>query len=107
MDEYKKAMKGINITSVNEVTLGEASIAYKSLNDIIDVISEGKDKHIPGSKKIVARNTGRHENILRMDIETTFHFRGLMSDIIHAQKKPAGRNAEENIFLLFRNYFSQ
>lgn len=38
MDEYKSTMEGIYTTSVNEGTLDEAPIAYKSLNDIVDVI---------------------------------------------------------------------
>ena len=40
MDEYKKAMAGVYTTSVNEDTLDEAPMAYKSLEDIIDVIRE-------------------------------------------------------------------
>jgi Uncharacterized conserved protein len=40
MDEYKNTMKGIYTTSVNEATLDEAPMAYKSLEDIIDVIKE-------------------------------------------------------------------
>ena len=40
MEEYKKAMEGIFTTSVNEDTLDEAPMAYKSLEDIIDVIAE-------------------------------------------------------------------
>ncbi|MBR6157222.1 MAG: RtcB family protein [Lachnospiraceae bacterium] len=40
MEEYKEEMKGIYTTSVNEKTLDEAPMAYKSLNDIIDVIKE-------------------------------------------------------------------
>ena len=43
MDEYKEAMKGIYTTSVNENTLDEAPMAYKSLEDIIDVIAESVD----------------------------------------------------------------
>lgn len=43
MDEYKEAMKDIFTTSVNESTLDEAPMAYKSLEDIIDVISESVD----------------------------------------------------------------
>ena len=43
MDEYKEAMKGIFTTSVNESTLDEAPMAYKSLEDIIDVITESVD----------------------------------------------------------------
>ena len=33
-------MSGIYTTSVNECTLDEAPMAYKSLEDIIDVVSE-------------------------------------------------------------------
>lgn len=40
LDEYKHEMKGIYTTSVNEATLDEAPMAYKSLEDIIDVIKE-------------------------------------------------------------------
>ena len=40
MRRYKKAMKGIYTTSVNERTLDEAPMAYKSLGDILDVIQE-------------------------------------------------------------------
>ena len=36
-------MKGIYTTSVNESTLDEAPMAYKSLGDIIDVIQESVD----------------------------------------------------------------
>ena len=43
MDDYKKAMEGIYTTSVNEFTLDEAPMAYKSLEDIIDVITESVD----------------------------------------------------------------
>ncbi len=43
MDEYKSAMEGIYTTSVNEATLDEAPMAYKSLDDIIDVIRESVD----------------------------------------------------------------
>ncbi len=43
MEEYKEAMKGIYTTSVNEQTLDEAPMAYKSLEDIIDVIRESVD----------------------------------------------------------------
>ncbi len=43
LDEYKKQMEGIYTTSVNEDTLDEAPMAYKSLNDIIDVIGESVD----------------------------------------------------------------
>ncbi len=43
MEEYKETMKGIYTTSVNEKTLDEAPMAYKSLEDIIDVVSEAVD----------------------------------------------------------------
>ena len=43
LDEYKQAMKGIYTTSVNENTLDEAPMAYKSLESIIDVIQESVD----------------------------------------------------------------
>lgn len=43
MDEYKRVMSGIYTTSVNEETLDEAPMAYKSLKDIIDVIRESVD----------------------------------------------------------------
>lgn len=40
LNEYRKAMEGIYTTSVNERTIDEAPMAYKSLDDIIDVIRE-------------------------------------------------------------------
>ena len=40
MTSYQNEMKGIYTTSVNENTLDEAPMAYKSLEDIIDVIRE-------------------------------------------------------------------
>ena len=43
LDEYKRSMEGIYTTSVNETTLDEAPGAYKSLEDIIDVIKESVD----------------------------------------------------------------
>lgn len=43
MTEYKKSMEGVYTTSVNEATLDEAPMAYKSLEDIIDVIKESVD----------------------------------------------------------------
>ena len=43
MDEYRREMAGIYTTSVNEATIDEAPMAYKSLGDIIDVISESVD----------------------------------------------------------------
>ena len=43
LDSYKKAMEGIYTTSVNESTLDEAPMAYKALEDIIDVIRDSVD----------------------------------------------------------------
>ena len=43
LEAYREAMKGIYTTSVNEQTLDEAPMAYKSLADIIDVIKEAVD----------------------------------------------------------------
>ena len=40
LDEYRREMAGVYTTSVNENTLDEAPIAYKSLEDIINVIRE-------------------------------------------------------------------
>ena len=43
MEEYIETMKGIYTSSVCEATLDEAPMAYKSLDDIIDVIKESVD----------------------------------------------------------------
>lgn len=43
MADYRKTMEGVYTTSVNEATLDEAPMAYKSLEDIIDVIRESVD----------------------------------------------------------------
>ena len=43
LEEYQETMKGVYTTSVNENTLDEAPMAYKSLEDIIDVIRESVD----------------------------------------------------------------
>jgi len=43
MEEYRREMAGVYTTSVNEATLDEAPMAYKSLADIIDVIAESVD----------------------------------------------------------------
>ena len=43
MEAYRAAMSGVYSTSVNEHTLDEAPMAYKSLVDIIDVIRESVD----------------------------------------------------------------
>ena len=43
MEAYKEAMAGIYTTSVNEKTIDEAPMAYKSLDDIIEVIRDSVD----------------------------------------------------------------
>ena len=43
MEEYRREMAGVYTTSVNEATIDEAPMAYKSLTDIIDVIRESVD----------------------------------------------------------------
>ncbi|MCD8012274.1 MAG: RtcB family protein [Lachnospiraceae bacterium] len=43
MEDYRHLMKGVYTTSVNESTLDEAPMAYKSLDDIIDVIRDSVD----------------------------------------------------------------
>ena len=43
LEEYQETMKGIYTTSVNAATIDEAPMAYKSLDDIIDVIRESVD----------------------------------------------------------------
>lgn len=43
LEEYKEAMKSVYTTSVNAATLDEAPMAYKSLEDIIDVIRDSVD----------------------------------------------------------------
>lgn len=43
IEEYRNQMAGIYSTSVNEATIDEAPMAYKSLADIIDVIRESVD----------------------------------------------------------------
>lgn len=43
LEEYKASMEGIYTTSVNESTIDEAPMAYKSLEDIIDVIRNSVD----------------------------------------------------------------
>jgi len=40
LEEYERSMSGIYTTSINEGTLDEAPMAYKSIDDIIDVIRE-------------------------------------------------------------------
>ena len=43
LEDYKASMEGIYTTSVNENTIDEAPMVYKSLEDIIDVINESVD----------------------------------------------------------------
>ena len=43
MDDYKKSMAGVYTTSISEGTLDESPMAYKSLDDIIDVIGDTVD----------------------------------------------------------------
>ena len=43
MDEYKASMEGIYTTSVNTNTLDEAPMAYKSLDEIVDVVRDSVD----------------------------------------------------------------
>lgn len=43
LEAYRKTMEGIYTTSVNESTLDEAPMAYKSLDDILDVIRDSVD----------------------------------------------------------------
>jgi len=43
LEEYKREMEGVYTTSVSEETLDEAPMAYKRLEDIIDVIRESVD----------------------------------------------------------------
>ena len=43
METYIESMKGIYTTSINEKTLDEAPMAYKSIDDIIDFIKDSVD----------------------------------------------------------------
>lgn len=43
LEEYKQTMEGIYTTCVGNATLDEAPMAYKSLEDIIDVIRDSVD----------------------------------------------------------------
>ena len=43
LEAYRKTMEGIYTTSVNEATIDEAPMAYKSLENIIDIIRESVD----------------------------------------------------------------
>jgi len=40
LEEYQETMKGIYTTSINNKTLDEAPMAYKSLEDSIDSIND-------------------------------------------------------------------
>lgn len=40
MDEYQKSMQGVYTTSVNNGTIDEAPMAYKSIDDILGVVEE-------------------------------------------------------------------
>ena len=40
LEEYRREMSGVYTTSVEEGTLDEAPMAYKSLHDILDVIGD-------------------------------------------------------------------
>lgn len=55
LEEYKKSMQGIYSTSVNADTLDEAPMAYKSLDDIIDIMKpvynfKASDSDVPWKK---------------------------------------------------------
>ena len=43
LEDYKSAMKGIYTTSVNQSTVDEAPMAYKSIDEIIGVIKDSVD----------------------------------------------------------------
>ena len=43
LEAYKDSMEGIYTTSVNEGTIDEAPMAYKSLNDIMDAVQDAVD----------------------------------------------------------------
>lgn len=60
MDEFRDVMKGIYTTSVSEDTLDEAPMAYKSWNDILDVINESVDvlKHLRPIYNFKASDSG-------------------------------------------------
>ena len=52
MDEYRREMAGVYTTSVNEATLDEAPMAYKSLSDIIDVMQHMILRKRTGLRKV-------------------------------------------------------
>ena len=43
MEEYRASMEGVYTTSISDETLDEAPMAYKSADDILDVIGETAD----------------------------------------------------------------
>lgn len=43
MDAYRQAMSGIYTTSVNEYTLDESPMAYRPLEEILDIVKETVD----------------------------------------------------------------
>ena len=43
MDEYQKSMQGVYTTSINNGTIDEAPMAYKSINDILGVVEKSVD----------------------------------------------------------------
>lgn len=45
IEEYQKSMQGVYTTSVNTSTIDEAPMAYKSIDDIIDVVRESVTVH--------------------------------------------------------------
>ena len=78
LEEYQKTMEGIYTTSVNEHTLDEAPMAYKSLEDIIDVIKESVDiidvmkpiYNFKASDQVCRNRTGLSER----DLQDVFGF---------------------------------
>lgn len=81
LEAYQAAMQGIYTTSVNEQTLDEAPMAYKSIGDILDVIRESvdivdimkpvynfkaADDDLPWKKKKVISDEGADNTGLRM-----------------------------------------
>ena len=59
MEEYAAAMAGIYTTSVNETTIDEAPMAYKRLEDILDVIRDSVDVIDVGEEEGIIQNGGR------------------------------------------------
>ena len=82
MEAYKESMAGIYTTSVNEQTIDEAPMAYKSLEDIIDVIRDAvdildimkpvynfkaSDEDLPWKKKKVNKDEGTDSQTTESD----------------------------------------